>query len=76
MLNGRHFLARYKCVDQNALTANVRICRTYRGRPTQGRQVRVRRRAKPAHQIGGKDLKIFAKKAYNFAKKAAKKSNR
>ena len=61
--NGRRFLARYKRVDQNALPANIRIRKTYRGRPAQGRRVRVRRRAKLAHQIRGKGLKSFAKKS-------------
>lgn len=52
------------------LPANIRIRKTYRGRPTQGRQVRVRRRPKPVHKIRGKGLKSFPRKAYSFAKKA------
>ena len=38
----------------------------------QGRQVRVRRRATPAHQIGGKGLKSFAKKLIILLKKQQK----
>ena len=45
------FLARYKRAAQNVLLANIRIRKIYRGRPTQGRQVRVRRRAKPVKSL-------------------------
>ena len=33
----KEFYAKYKRVDQNALSSNIRICRTYRGNPTRGR---------------------------------------
>ena len=70
--NGRHFLARYKRTDQNALPANIRICRTYSGRLALGRQARIRRKAKPANHIRDRGFKSFTKKAIYFAKKAAK----
>ena len=72
MLNGRHFLARYKRVNQNVLPANIRIAKTYGGRPTRGRQVRLRLKVKPAHQIRAEGVKSFAQKAFKFAKKFPK----
>ena len=69
--DGRTFLARYKRIDWNALPANVTGHRTCKVRTAQGSWARVRRRAKPAHQIRGRRFS-FPKKAFNFANKAAK----
>ena len=57
-------LARYRDTNQNTLPTNVGICRTYSGRPAQGRRARIRKRAKAAHQIRGRGFKNFAKKAF------------
>ena len=66
----RTFYAKYKRVDRNALPHNVTLNRTHKkGRPVRGRQARVRRRAKLAHQVRGCGFKKFAKKAFNFGKK-------
>lgn len=70
--DGRVFYGKYKRVDQNSLSANIWIPRTYRGNPTTGRQPRARGRAKPAHQIRGQGLKSANEKLINFAKKASK----
>ena len=49
--NGRVFYGKYKRVDKNLLPANIRIRKTYRGNPTQGRRPKVRARAIPVHVV-------------------------
>ena len=66
--NGRVFYKKYKRVDKNLLPANIRIRKTYRGNPTQGRRPKVRARAIPVHVVRWRGFgKIF-----NFVKKVSK----
>ena len=52
--DGRTFYAKHKRVDRDALSHNLTTNRTYRGRPVRGRQARVRRQVKLAHQVTGR----------------------
>ena len=66
--NGRTFYAKYKRTTRAELPANVHLQRGYRQRAAP----RGRRRRAVIRQQRGRGFKSVFKKAFNFAKKAAK----
>ena len=66
--NGRTFYAKYKRTTRAELPANVHLQRSYRQRAAP----RGRRRTAVVRQQRGRGFKSVLKKAFNFAKKAAK----
>ena len=66
--NGRTLYAKYKRTTRAELPANVHLQRSYRQRAA----LRGRRRTAVVRQQRGRGFKSVLKKAFNFAKKAAK----